>query len=555
MNKISTPTRSVTRILVDHFFRRFFDNDTLQPDGDTQTTVVRAVAIAAIPGLMVAFWLQNHYPGRSTWASVADHYFFVLFSFIALGAVAVFEWEMLFPDRLDFLALTPLPVKPAQLLAAKATALLAFLGLFLVGSNIFGTLLLPLVSHFSIARHIAAHAAAVGLAGLFAACCWIALGGLLLCILPASQFRTVSPLVQTAAIATLLLFLLHFLRFGNALQPLLSEPFRSIALDAALLVSRPLRASAAGRRRACLRAQPMSVYALRGTAIAAAVACSIYPLAWSRMRRLALEGGSQRRREPAHWPAWLIHKIIHRPGERAMFHFIGQTIARNNRYQVYLAMYGGTGLALALSCAVTFHTAGSRVQPALSNIGLHAIMPLVLFWVVSGLRTAFAAPQNLTAGWIFRITGVSIEECQAAARHWSLACALAALACVVTALRLAHGDSRHLLVQLVAGVCLSILLTDALFSIQAGVPFNRPRRPGRTNLPLILTLYVGVLSPFIFAMMDLEAYLEKNLWRLLPLLITVATIHLAIRFTREKFSDIEEEIEGYEGEFQLLGLS
>ena len=43
----------ITRILVDHFFRRFFDNDTLQVDGDTQTTVVRALSIVAAPEMMI----------------------------------------------------------------------------------------------------------------------------------------------------------------------------------------------------------------------------------------------------------------------------------------------------------------------------------------------------------------------------------------------------------------------------------------------------------------------------------------------------------------------
>ena len=49
----------VTLMLVVHFFRRFFDNDTLQVDGDTLTTVVRALSIVTVPGLVVAFWLQN----------------------------------------------------------------------------------------------------------------------------------------------------------------------------------------------------------------------------------------------------------------------------------------------------------------------------------------------------------------------------------------------------------------------------------------------------------------------------------------------------------------
>ena len=40
----------VMRTLVGHFFRRFFDNDTVHVQGETLTTVVRAIAIVAAPG-------------------------------------------------------------------------------------------------------------------------------------------------------------------------------------------------------------------------------------------------------------------------------------------------------------------------------------------------------------------------------------------------------------------------------------------------------------------------------------------------------------------------
>jgi hypothetical protein len=48
------------------------------------------------------------------------------------------------------------------------------------------------------------------------------------------------------------------------------------------------------------------------------------------------------------------------------------------------------------------------------------VMPMLVFWIVSGLRVAFAFPVNLQAGWIFRVTGVRVSECAAAARKWGL---------------------------------------------------------------------------------------------------------------------------------------
>ncbi len=548
---------SIFRILVDHFFRRFFDNDTIQVEGDTQTTIVRALAIVIVPELMVSFWLQNSYRPppleRPPWLVIEDHYFFVLYAFVVIGAVAIFEWDVLFPDRLDFLILTPLSIKPRQMLAAKATALVGFLALFLVGGNLLGTLILPAISRGAFFRQVLAHAVALGMAGAFVALLVLALGGVLLCLLDGARFRMASPLVQMFFVLALVLLLLQYLRYGDSIQSWLTEPLGPARWLPPLwflgLYEHLLHGDAAQPF-----AAELSVYAVRATAAAAGVALFTYPLAWARMRKMAIEGTSRPRRQPLRWLTRLLHAVIRRPGERAVFHFIGATLARNNRYQVYLAMYCGTGLALALACAVTFHVDAGGSHPALSTKGLHATMPLLLFWIVAGLRIAFAFPVNLAAGWIFRITGVSTGECASAARRWALFCALGALGCILAALRVAAFDARQLLVQAVCGICLCLLLTDSFFFSQQRLPFNQPRMPGRVNFPIMLSLW-GAFPVFVYGVIYLETQLERHPSRLLLLLLATAAIHVALVVLRSGPEEIAEEMEGYEGEFQLLGLS
>ena len=201
------------RTLVRHFFRRFFDNDTVHVQGETLTTVVRALAIVAAPGLMIAFFLQNAYPQRTLWGAIEDQYFFVLYSFVAMGAVTVVEWEMLFPDRLDFLVLTPLSLKSRQLLMSKAAALLAFLALFLLSANVLGAVILPSVTKGTLGalyRQMFAHGVATGLAGLFASLALLAIGGVMLCVLDPRRFRVASPLLQMLAVVGLVLLLVHY---------------------------------------------------------------------------------------------------------------------------------------------------------------------------------------------------------------------------------------------------------------------------------------------------------------------------------------------------------
>ncbi len=550
----------VIRTLIDHFFRRFFDNDTVQVEGDTVTTVVRAIAIVAAPGIAAGFRLMNQYPDprwsypRPAWATVGDQYFFVLLSFVVMAAVSIFEWEMLFPDRIDFLVLSPLSIKPLQMLLAKAAALIGFLTLFLVATNVFGIGMLPALSRGDLLRQIYAHAAAVLLAGTFAALLILALGGVLLCVLDAARFRLASPILQMLSVLAVALLVLQYLTFGGTIESLLTgslwmarwmPPMWFLGVYQHLLHGNAAPAFA----------RPMAGLAVRATAAAAAVVALTYPLAWARMRKLAVEGAARGRKQPSRWLAGLVHAVVRRPGERAVFHFIGQTIARNNRYQTYLAVYGGTGLALAIACAVTFHVNHGAIQAGLSGSGLHAVLPLLLFWMIAGLRVAFAFPQNLSAGWVFRITGVYTGECASAARKWVFFCSMALLGSVIAALRAAGWDALLLLVQFVCGVCLSILLTDGFFASQTTVPFNQPRMPGKASFPIMLSLYLGVFPMFVFLVVQAELRLEKHPVKLLLLALVTAAIHAGLILLRSGPGEVEEELEGYEGEFQLLGLS
>lgn len=479
--------RGVFRYLLQHFFRRFFDNDTLQAEGDTQTSVVRAISIVAVPGLMFGFWLQNAYPQRTAWGAIEDQYFFVLFSFVVMGIVAIFEWEMLFPDRLDFLILSPMSVRTAQMLGAKATALGGFVGLFLIGCNVCGMFILPAITrhvatvngHTQIVsdfwRQLGAHAVAVLMAGLFAALLFVAIGGVLLCVLSAQQFRMVSPIVQTLSVMGLVLLLVGYLQHGDEMQKLLGGRLGWLRWEPTLWFLAVYEELFHGNA-APEFAHQLSAYAYRAVGVTSVVAVATYPLAWARMRRMAIEGGVRGRSEPRRWIANPIHRLVRRPGERAVFHFIGQTIRRNSQYQVYLAMYCGTGLAFAVACAVTFHPTGATGW-ALSERGLHAVMPLLVFWVVAGLRAAFAFPLNLPAAWVYRVTRVTadaLNESTEAASRWALICSFGVVVGVAAALAGSGWDARRLLVQAVCGVCLAVLLTDAFFLFLQRVPFAQP---------------------------------------------------------------------------------
>jgi hypothetical protein len=544
--------------LTAHFFRRFFENDVIQSAEGTQTTIVRALSVVTAPGLMFAFWLQNQYAGRPPWGRVEDEYFFVMFSFVVMAGVAVFEWEMLFPDRLDFLVLTPLSLRRWQMPAAKAIALAAFLGLFIAAANIFGVFMLPAVTASHFWRQVAAHALATLSAGIFGASAVMLLGGVLLCILPLNLFRSVSLVFRMLAVTALALFVIHYARFGDSLHALLADGghhLRWVPTIWFLAVYQSAQHGAA----APPFAAPMSHRADIALGVVLLSLAIVYPLAWTRMRRLAIEEqvnrGATLPPVVRHWTRRAIHALIRSPQQRAVFHFIGQTMARNSRYQVYMAIYFGAGLALAISCATRVRLVNHVPRPVLSTFGIHAVTPLLVFWTIAGLKLAFAFPLHLQASWVFRTTGAELTTCVLAAKKWVLGCGLSVVAAVSAVVASLGFGPRTLLVQAVCGVCLCALLVDALFFEQATIPFSQPRRPGKTNLPLMLTLHIGVLAPFIYALVLLQLRIETNLLLLIPVVAVIPAVHWLAGHLRERAVLIEEEREGGDGEFQLLGLA
>jgi hypothetical protein len=536
-----------------YFFRRFFENDVIEASGDTLTTVVRALSIVAAPGLLLGFFMQIQYPQRAAWGRIEDHYIFVLYSLLVMAGVAIFEWEMLFPDKLDFLVLSPLPLRRRETMGAKTAALGLFLGLFLFAANVFGALLLPAVSKDNFWRQLWAHSLAVACSGAFGALAILAAGGLLICILPARAFRVISPILQTLVVAVLGLLLMSYVRFGDSLDKTLQAPLGRVSWVPSFwflgLYERAMRGPAAAGF-----ATPMMWRGIWAISIAFAIAAASYPLAWARMRRMAIEGNTGLRGRPTVSLNRLVAALVPLAARRAVTYFIGQTISRNSRYQVYLAMYCGTGLALAVACAVTFVSEGDGLRPAISAVGLHAVMPLVLFWVVAGLRMAFELPLNLPARWVFRVTGAEREACISAKRVWALIAGWAALGMLLPILWAAGMGMRGLLVQGVCGVSLCAVLVDGLLFANHGIPFAHPRSPGKTSLPLMLTLFVGILPLFCLGMVRAELWLERTPLWLSAAVIVVPIARMAIGLLRRRSQAMLEDGDEIESEFQLLGL-
>src|SRR6266481_6498851 len=115
------------KVLVHHFFDRFFDNDTISTDADPRTTAIQVLALVTSPSMIIVMFLMEAYmpdfKGRLFWGKTADHYYFVLYSMVVTGGVTLLEWDMLFPDRIDYQVLSVLPISWNKLFRSKTAAL------------------------------------------------------------------------------------------------------------------------------------------------------------------------------------------------------------------------------------------------------------------------------------------------------------------------------------------------------------------------------------------------------------------------------------------------
>jgi hypothetical protein len=564
---VEAQEQSQFRLLVRHFLERFFNNDMVSADGETKARLLQVVYAIALPGMVVALFLFPLYHApleRPFWSQVSDHYFYVLYSFVSVGAVSIFAWDLLFPDLLDLFVLSPLPIAGGRLFRSRIVAAILFLGLFLLGSNALGAVFYPLLSDSpGLAHHLGAHVFAVLTSGAFAAAWALSVQGLMVTVLGVRLCRTISPFLQGISMMLLLTIFLLFpvtSRFLEALANLPTAryfpPFWFLGIYETLLAgssSPPVFSGLA--KTGCLV-----------TAVVSALTIVSYPLAYRRRMRYLVEGSEDvNTRNPAIVPLRrLLHATLVRNAvQRGIYHFISCSLLRTQRHRVYMAIYGGIGLALLLACTVLLKLSPGHLGFALSPDGLLAAVPIAAFWAIAGLRTAFLSPTDKRGSWIFRVVlGKPTSAQLDTTVLWILPCVLGLTLGMVALINrvapLALRGWKSLACQALVAIGLCLLLTDALFLKVRTIPFTGETKAPTTNLAFILLQYFGLFPPLVLFSVGLEPWLEASVWHVLGMVAVIAAAHLAMLRIHNKDAeyhvnliDIDEDEEEFP---QRLGL-
>jgi hypothetical protein len=561
------------KLLVRHLLDRFFNNEIVSVDGETLPLIMTVAWAIALPTLVATIFLFPAYhgfppkpPTPPFWGRVADHYGFVMYAWVVMGAITVFEWDLLVPNVLDVFVLSVLPIGERRLLLARVASILIFLGLFLFGTSSLGIIFFPLATEpADVPRAYAAHFFAVTAAGLCAASLFLALQGLLISLLGARLFRAISSFLQSLVVMVLSIVLFLFPVISRSLEALIQSGNTAVRWFPPFWFLGVYESISAGPSALPAFTQLAHTgYQVTGWLMVLAIVT--YPLAYARSTRQAVEGSiAPNTRSLLVPPAVrVLHAtLVRTPPRRAVHHFISQTLFRSQRHRLYLAMYAGVGIALASVWIVALKVEGNHLRIAISSSGVRLAVPAIAFWIVAGLCTSLLSPADPAGSWVFRlIHGKASSDHLAATKLWVLLWAMTMTLGAVAVLQVISYPQLRAPMELVtqvvvaAGICL--LLTDA-FSLQtATIPFTEARVPRNTDLGFILLRYIVFFPALIVATVNYEWWIEVSAGHLIATTLLIIAVHFALRYVqwRIRRERIRGSVAQDEGEVsRVLGLS
>ena len=560
-------TPSPLRILLKMFQDRFFEDDTVSPGSGFETNIYQVLGFLMTVGFFVAYltmpaflelsFKKVHTPAVD-WALRGFRLFFPALSFAVIGFTTVFQWDMLFPDRRDFLIVSLFPVPLREIFAAKFGALGVFLGLLIGALNFFPTLASTVFCLFKTddwgfgLRLIVAQIGATAGSAVFAFLLVAAFQGVLINVTSPRIFRRVSPWIQTFGMSFMVLSILTFPVYLQLLQPAAEarQPWLWFFppvwftgfYDLMLPGGDPFFIS-------------LGHYAIGASAVAFLCFCLSWALGFRRHFRRTLESDDTQRRRPARsrlrsFSVFVPGARATSPEEWAIFEFCRKTLARSTKHRLFFSTWLSVGISLGVIAALTVR----HGKLEWSTEGIRTFPFLIAFFVISGFRTVFQFPADLACNWLLQMTECRwTEKARRAARKAVLVSGLPPVALAILPFEIyAAGWATglmHMLFQVTGGA----LLIELMFWTFGKVPFTCSYFAGKTSLSLLLGLYLYGFTTWSFNMADLEKALERSVvWPVI--LFATAFAALAVLWRRSPAAS-EVIFDGSEPVIQTLDLN
>ncbi|MGE5814342.1 MAG: hypothetical protein ACM36C_07640 [Acidobacteriota bacterium] len=521
---------SPVRLLSVQFFRRFFDNDLVSPDGDGHEQLSAILGIVAVPGLVVTTMLLFFYtspllsPGERMLTALPHKFLLFGCSVCVMALVTSIEWDALSLDARDHAILGPLPLSRRVIVVSKLAALVAFAGLFSAATNIIPAVAFPLVflTSVPISLHAAGwvliiHASISLLASLFGFVAILALREGLRVVMGRRLFRVISAPLQfcTVLALTSALLLVPFVSRNTVMDWLqhqqtvarLLPPLWFVGLEETLTASTVLGAPgmdapSAGRfwtlrrdrvARGTYHAVTPAFHELAETAVSAAVACAGLAL-------LAFLIGITRRDEPAgsarrgaRVQPTIARLLARHPQRQAAIVFTLQTLARSPEHRLRFAGYLAAGAAtmlVAVGPGFAAHAPHGDVVPP----RLFSIQMIFTFFIVAGLKSVFARPAALPANWAFQLCWTKDERRYRSGVRRAVGTVVAALLLLLSPVHALWLGAPVIAAHFLVGWVTALLAAEVSVLPRGHIPFTCATISTRR----LLKLWPAYLVTFVF---------------------------------------------------------
>jgi hypothetical protein len=508
--------------LVVHFTHRFFDTDSPSEESVPRNRLIQFLAlIFVVTPMLMVFVVRGEQSIQVqlgtfefAWWWTGIHYTLVCYEMAVMGLVMTLKWDSLFPDRLDYLILTSLPVSTKRLFLAKAVAVGVILLLFALAAN---AVLIVFVA-FMEPRAFLGHLVAVLGGSIFAVLFFLALQGILINLLPASVFRRVSPALQMVAIALLITLVLVLPLVAVSLRPLVIidstwldyfPPVWFLGIYELLAPSNtpiPKLTMWAGR-------------AMAMTALTALFVVISYGFGYRRHSRRVLESVDAADRSPRFWNQAgnrALHFVLGTNAfQRAAFDFLGKISDRSPKHRISAALYAGLGIALALSSLFVIDRR-EAFPIRLSAAGLLEAPAVLSFLLVAGWRSTFGIPYELGANWVFQMTSRrGAADFRKAMRKWLFVCRVLPLYVLVACFEFAWFDLGIAVSHLAFDLITTAFLIEALFFGFRKVPFTCAFLQSKLQLGVYAIGYLFAYTTYTSLMGGLKRWVSADVQNLI----------------------------------------
>ncbi len=481
---------------------------------------------------------------RRSWPRLPDEYFFIVLAMVATGAVAIWKWDALIPDRRDYVNLAPLPIPAKHILYANLAALLLVAAALSFDVNAASSVLFPLVavgSHSSFgytAIFFAAHLFSVFLASMFSFFMVLAILGLMMAVLPYRAFRRFSVYVRCGMVAVLMAMLSTSFEMSAIVQhpslrsgPLvqLLPPVWFLGLCQHL---RGLPDPASGT---------LAKTAILASVAALVLAIAAYALSYRRcftkssesIANFAAVGGTirHRRRHRA------MDLFLRTPFERGCFSFTLKALFRSENHMLIVG--GFTGVGIVLASETLFQSASNGGANRWPSAALLSIPLIILYLLLIGLRFSFEIPVMQKANWIFRLTNPDASECVGLARKIMLTFLIPPLLAIALP---AYGfvwGWRVGVIHTAVVVAASMLLIEILLVSFRKIPFTCSAPHFKTNIPLFGFFYLIGFIVFTSLVPTIERRASDDPLWYLKFILALTGIWLGLTHYRRKMTRLD----------------